>query len=64
MKEHHGSSLHQTHRNTIIEKLDFWIENITRDKGIIKPYFFVILAIYSLAVNEVSLFFSSYHSIV
>ena len=50
MKEHHGLSLHQTHRNTIIEKLDFWIENITRDKGIIKPYFFVILAIYSLAV--------------
>ena len=64
MKEHSGSSLHQTYRNNIIKKLEFWIENINRDKGIIKPYFFVILAIYSLAVNEVSFYFFSFHSLV
>lgn len=44
---------HQNKREALINKMNFWIDNLSHDQGIIKPYLFVILFLYSLAEKEV-----------
>lgn len=53
LKNSESEEFHQVLREQLVEKLSFWIDNINRDKGVTKPYLFVILALYSLAVREV-----------
>lgn len=53
LKNSGSEEFHQVLREQLVEKLSFWIDNINRDKGVTKPYLFVILALYSLAVREV-----------
>lgn len=56
LKNHNSTEFHQTRREALIAKLTFWIDNIRRDKGVMKPYLFVILSLYSLSEMEVWLF--------
>lgn len=52
---------HQNRREMLIEKLNFWIDNMKRDQGVTKPYLFVVLSLYSLAEKEVVLLYLFYY---
>ena len=53
IKAHKCTNIHQERREQLIKILNFWISNCNRDRGVLKPYLFVVLALYSMGEMEV-----------